>query len=87
MRFILHHYIIQWHILVNIYDLEQKIIGCRKSDEDLMVTAAKNPDGSIAVIVFNEEKKLKTLHLALGDKATKYYNKCASNTNYNYTTN
>ena len=33
-----------------------------------MVTAAKNPDGSIAVVVFNEGNKAKTLNLSLNDK-------------------
>jgi glucosylceramidase len=32
-----------------------------------MVTAAKNPDGSIAVVVFNEGKTRKSFDLKLGE--------------------
>ncbi|EDP95149.1 glycosyl hydrolase, family 30 [Kordia algicida OT-1] len=45
-----------------------KIIDVQKTDKDLMVTAAKNPDGSIAVVVFNEGKTEKYFTLTLGDK-------------------
>ena len=38
---------------------EAKVIDVIKSDEELMVAAAKNPDGSIAVVVFNEGTTLK----------------------------
>ena len=47
-----------------------KVIGLDKSDKDLQVTAAQNSDGSIAVVVFNEGKTLKTFELSLG-KTTK----------------
>ncbi len=43
------------------------IIGVQKTDDDLMVTAAKNPDGSIAVVVFNEGNTAKSFALNLGD--------------------
>jgi glucosylceramidase len=43
-------------------------IGLANSGEVLMATAAKNPDGSIAVVIFNEDKKAKYLNLALGDR-------------------
>ncbi len=43
-------------------------IGVEHSDETLMVTAAKNPDGSIAVVVFNPEEEARTLQLALDGK-------------------
>ena len=46
-----------------------EIIGVDNSDQDLMVTAAKNPDGSIVAIIFNEQNEAKNLKLALGDKA------------------
>ncbi len=39
------------------------VIGVENSDKDLMVTAAKNPDGSIAVVVFNEGIYLKKFQL------------------------
>jgi glucosylceramidase len=44
-----------------------KVIGLDKSDADLQVTAAQNPDGSIAVVVFNEGIELKTFELSLGE--------------------
>ena len=39
------------------------VIGAETSDTDLMVTAAKNPDGSIAVVIFNEGIKPKSFEL------------------------
>lgn len=42
-------------------------IGFENSNEKLLVTAAKNPDGSIAVVVFNEEIQAKSIHLTLGE--------------------
>ena len=45
-----------------------KRIGFTNSDKDLQVTAAKNPDGTIVVIVFNENKKAKSLNLSLNEK-------------------
>ena len=44
-----------------------KVIGLDSSDTELQVTAAHNPDGSIAVVVFNEGKTLKTFELSLGE--------------------
>ena len=44
-----------------------KVIGLEKSDTDLQVTAAQNPDESIAVVVFNEGNTLKTFELSLGE--------------------
>jgi len=41
------------------------VIGVESSDIDLMVTAAKNPDGSIAVVIFNEGIKLKYFELKI----------------------
>ncbi|MDB9720591.1 glycosyl hydrolase family 30 [Winogradskyella sp.] len=46
---------------------EAVIIGSEKTDEDLMVAAAKNPDGSIAVVVFNEGNTPKNFTLKLGE--------------------
>ncbi|MEM5565008.1 glycoside hydrolase family 30 protein [Psychroserpens sp. AS72] len=45
------------------------IIGVEKTDDSLMVTAAKNPDGSIAVVVFNEGVIAKEFVLNLGDNS------------------
>jgi glucosylceramidase len=47
---------------------QAKVIGLESSDTDLQVTAAQNPDGSIAVVVFNEGKTKKSFKLQLGEK-------------------
>ena len=47
-----------------------KVIGVENSDEDLMVTAAQNPDGSIVVIVFNEGSQSKHFDITLAGKST-----------------
>ena len=44
-----------------------KRIGFTNTDEKLMVTSAKNPDGSIAVVVFNQDKEAKSFLLSLGN--------------------
>ncbi len=44
---------------------EAKVIGVENSDDTMQVTAAKNPDGSIAVVVFNPEKEKKSFSLQL----------------------
>ncbi|MBP9601174.1 MAG: glycosyl hydrolase family 30, partial [Lutibacter sp.] len=41
------------------------------TDKNLQVTAAQNPDGSIAVIAFNEGDEEKTIELTLNNKSTK----------------
>ena len=46
---------------------EAKIIGLENSDKALMVTAAKNPDGSIAVVIFNQEPEVKHIKLYLNN--------------------
>ena len=46
---------------------EAKVIEVKKSDEELMVAAAKNPDGSIAVVIFNEGTTPKNLELTHND--------------------
>ncbi len=46
-------------------------IGFENSDENLMVTAAENPDGSIAIILFNEGEEAKSINLFLKNKSTK----------------
>lgn len=43
-------------------------IGFENSDDELMVTAAKNPDSSIAVVIFNEGFKAKNVNLSLEGK-------------------
>ena len=47
-----------------------KRIGYEQSDEDLMVTAAQNPDGSIVAVLLNQGSEAKHLSLSLGDKST-----------------
>jgi len=43
-------------------------IGLENTDDSLMVTAVKNPDGSIAVVTFNQGLELKNFNLSLGEK-------------------
>lgn len=45
-------------------------IGFENTDEQLMVTAAKNPDGSIAVVILNMEDEAKSIKINLGDEST-----------------
>ncbi len=45
-------------------------IGFENPDKDLMVTAAQNPDGSIAVVVFNPTETAKQITLSLGEKTS-----------------
>tara|TARA_B100000795_G_scaffold268617_1_gene255970 strand:- start:498 stop:1997 length:1500 start_codon:yes stop_codon:yes gene_type:complete len=47
---------------------EAVIIGLDISESNLMATAAKNPDGSIAVVLFNEGKEAKNINIKLSDK-------------------
>lgn len=47
-----------------------KVIDAQFTDDQLMVTAAKNPDGTIAVIILNQEKKPKQFTLKIGEKST-----------------
>jgi len=47
---------------------EAKVIGVEKTDGALMVTAAKNPDGSIAVVLFNEADTAKNFVLKIGER-------------------
>ncbi len=45
-----------------------EVIDVDKTDDDLMVTACKNPDSSIAVVIFNEGKVPKDFLLSLKDE-------------------
>ena len=47
-------------------------IGFDNSSEQVMVTAALNLDGRIAVIVFNPEEERKGIHLALDEKSIEF---------------
>jgi len=44
-----------------------EIIDVKNSDKSLMVTACKNPDGSIATVIFNEGSTRKNFNLNLGE--------------------
>ena len=46
-----------------------KRIGFENSDKTLMITAAQNPDGTIAVVVFNQENEAKDFQLNLGEQS------------------
>lgn len=48
-----------------------EVIDVENLDEDLMVTAAKNPDGTVAVVVFNEGMKDKNYELRFRESAIK----------------
>ena len=43
-------------------------IGFENTDDNIMVTAAENPDGSIAVVVFNPGENRKSVELTLEEK-------------------
>jgi glucosylceramidase len=47
-----------------------QVIGLDNSDAELLVTAAKNPDNSIAVVVLNQGESKKSFTLSLGDSKT-----------------
>lgn len=47
---------------------EAKVIELDNSNSDLMVTAAKNPDGTIAVVIFNETETPRRINLSLNEK-------------------
>ncbi len=47
-----------------------KRIGFENSDKDLLLTAAQNPDGTIATVIFNEGESSKNFTLTLGEKST-----------------
>ncbi|MEP5340284.1 MAG: glycoside hydrolase family 30 protein [Algibacter sp.] len=47
-----------------------EVLDLENSDDTLMVTAAKNPDGSIAVVLFNEGLQEKSIKLILNDTNT-----------------
>ena len=45
-------------------------IGFDNADKELMITAARNPDGSIVVVLFNPGEKEKNITLSLIEKST-----------------
>jgi glucosylceramidase len=46
-----------------------EVIGVENTDKDLMISAAKNPDGSIAAVLFNEGISPKNFNLNLNNKS------------------
>ncbi|WP_148304661.1 glycoside hydrolase family 30 protein [Formosa agariphila] len=49
-----------------------KVIGVENSDDSLMVSSVKNPDGSIAVVIFNETKTPKNISLTLDENTVEF---------------
>lgn len=47
-------------------------IGFENADDEIMVTAAQNPDGSIAVVVFNPTEKRKGIKLDAGNQSVEF---------------
>ena len=47
---------------------EATVFELENSDNEIMVTAAENPDGTIAVVVFNETNQSKNIQLSLGNQ-------------------
>jgi glucosylceramidase len=47
---------------------EAKVIGVENTDDSILVTAAKNPDNSIAVVIFNDTETPKSINLSLNEK-------------------
>ncbi len=48
---------------------DAKVIGLENSDKDLMAAAVQNPDGTIAVALFNETETPKSISLSIREKA------------------
>ena len=46
-----------------------KRIGFENTDKSLLITAAQNPDGTIAAVIFNQDKIPKSFSLSLGEKS------------------
>ncbi|MEO1450092.1 MAG: glycoside hydrolase family 30 protein [Bacteroidota bacterium] len=49
-----------------------KRIGFEHSGKDIMVTAVQNPDGAIAVVIFNPTENARHISLSLTDKTTHF---------------
>lgn len=47
---------------------DAKVIGLENSDEELMAAAVENPDGTIAVALFNETETPKSISLSIREK-------------------
>ncbi len=49
-----------------------KVIGVENSDDKLMVTAVTNPNGNIALVIFNETETPKSINLSMNEKTVKF---------------
>ena len=49
-----------------------KRIGFEQPDPSLVVTAAQNPDGTIAVVIFNPGESARGINLSLGNQSTQF---------------
>jgi glucosylceramidase len=47
-------------------------IGFENSDKELMVTAVQNPDGNLAIVVFNPTDELKGIDISVKTKSTQF---------------
>ncbi|PKP52649.1 MAG: glycosyl hydrolase family 30 [Bacteroidetes bacterium HGW-Bacteroidetes-1] len=47
-------------------------IGFENADNSIMVTATQNPDGSIAVVIFNPNEEAKRIRLSLKEKSVEF---------------
>ena len=47
-------------------------IGFENTDETILITAAQNPDGSIAVVIFNPNDEVKGIHLSLHGQSMEF---------------
>ena len=47
-------------------------IGWKCDDDSLLVTAARNTDGSMALIILNQGEEAKNIQLALGDSKSSF---------------
>jgi glucosylceramidase len=45
-------------------------IGFENPDDRLMLTAVENPDGSIAVVMLNQDAEARNFNLSLGERST-----------------
>lgn len=46
------------------------VVGLSKTDDEILATAAENPDGSIAVVVFNPTEESKSFNLSMDGKTS-----------------
>lgn len=47
---------------------DAKVLEHQQDNKEIMITAAKNPDGTIAVVIFNEENQQRNIQLQVDDQ-------------------